>query len=38
MPSLAATAMHLVAWHGPVEQLFVHLLVLQPRLAFTDVA
>jgi len=25
----------LVAWHGPVEQLFVHPLVLDPRKAFT---
>ena len=25
----------LVRWHGPVEQLFVHPLVLRPRLAFT---
>lgn len=28
-------AQHLVAWHGPVEELFVHPLVLQPSLAFT---
>jgi hypothetical protein len=26
----------LVRWHGPVEQLFVHPLVLRPRLAFTS--
>ncbi|GAB4003113.1 polysaccharide deacetylase family protein [Nocardioides ultimimeridianus] len=27
-------AQHLVAWHGPVEGIFVHPLVLQPQLAF----
>jgi hypothetical protein len=27
---------HLVAWHGPVEELFVHPLVLNPKLAFTN--
>src|SRR3954469_24272638 len=26
----------LVRWRGPVEQLFVHPLVLRPQLAFTD--
>jgi hypothetical protein len=26
----------LVAWHGPVEQLFFHTLVVRPDLAFTD--
>lgn len=26
----------MVAWHGPVEEMFVHPLVLNPRLAFTD--
>jgi hypothetical protein len=26
----------MVAWHGPVEELFVHPLVLHPRLAFTS--
>lgn len=25
----------MVAWHGPVEEMFVHPLVLRPRLAFT---
>jgi len=30
-----APRVRLVAWHGPVEQLFVHPLVLRPRLAFT---
>jgi hypothetical protein len=31
----ASPGPQLVAWRGPVEQLFVHPLVLQPRLAFT---
>lgn len=26
----------LVAWHGPVEEVFVHPLVLEPKRAFTD--
>ena len=30
------SAVPLVAWHGPVESLFVHPLVLEPRLAFTS--
>jgi hypothetical protein len=30
-----APAVRLVRWHGQVEQLFVHPLVLDPRLAFT---
>lgn len=29
-------APRLVAWHGPVGQIFVHPLVLRPQLAFTD--
>jgi hypothetical protein len=33
-PSQAPVAQRLVAWHGPVEELFVHPLVLQPELAF----
>jgi hypothetical protein len=31
-----ATAAHLIAWHGPVLGVFVHPLVLDPRLAFTQ--
>jgi hypothetical protein len=27
---------HLVRWHGPIEHIFFHPLVIQPRLAFTD--
>jgi hypothetical protein len=34
-PSPPAPA-QLVDWHGPVEELFVHPLVLEPRLAFTN--
>ena len=34
--SPAAPTVHLVRWHGQVEQLFVHPLVLRPRLAFTS--
>ena len=37
-PTPAAThppGVRLVRWHGPVEQLFVHPLVLRPELAFT---
>jgi hypothetical protein len=34
-PAISPTA-RLVGWHGPVEQLFVHPLVLRPELAFTD--
>jgi hypothetical protein len=30
------TAPRLVAWHGPVEHLFFHTLVIRPELAFTD--
>lgn len=33
-PSLPAIPLR--AWHGPVEQLFVHPLVINPRLAFTN--
>jgi len=33
-PPSAPSAQSLVAWHGPVEELFVHPLVLQPALAF----
>ena len=29
-------AVHLVAWHGPVEHVFFHPLVVDPRLAFRD--
>ncbi len=29
-------AVRMVRWHGPVEELFVHPLVLEPRLAFTS--
>jgi hypothetical protein len=32
----ASPAQTLVRWHGQVEQLFVHPLVLNPRLAFTE--
>ena len=31
-----APSVALVRWHGPVEQLFVHPLVLRPELAFTS--
>lgn len=33
--STSTTAQTLVAWHGPVEHLFFHTLVIDPRLAFT---
>jgi hypothetical protein len=35
VPSHVAPAVRLVPWRGPVEQLFVHPLVLRPQLAFT---
>jgi len=37
-PAVTATVprVRLVRWHGPVEQLFVHPLVLRPALAFTN--
>jgi hypothetical protein len=31
-----APPVHLVRWHGPVEHLFFHTLVIRPRLAFRD--
>jgi hypothetical protein len=31
-----ATAAHLVRWHGPVEHLFFHTLVIRPELAFRN--
>jgi hypothetical protein len=34
-PAPPAPTVRLVAWHGPVEELFVHPLVIRPRLAFT---
>jgi len=34
--TIAAPRPDLVAWHGPVEELFVHPLVLDPKLAFTS--
>lgn len=34
-PVAHAVAAPMVAWHGPVEELFVHPLVLEPSLAFT---
>jgi hypothetical protein len=35
-PSAAPSPVALVPWHGPVEQLFFHTLVVRPDLAFTD--
>ncbi|MDT4919640.1 MAG: hypothetical protein QOI15_542, partial [Pseudonocardiales bacterium] len=37
-PSSRPVAPHveMVAWHGPVEELFVHPLVINPELAFTS--
>jgi Polysaccharide deacetylase len=35
-PRTSVPAIPLRAWHGPVEQLFVHPLVINPRLAFTN--
>ncbi|MCU1591460.1 MAG: glycoside hydrolase/deacetylase [Frankiales bacterium] len=35
-PSPPVPPVPLVAWHGPVEQLFFHTLVVRPGLAFTD--
>jgi hypothetical protein len=32
----SAPPIRIVAWHGPVEELFVHPLVIRPRLAFTS--
>ena len=34
-PKPPAPAVRTVPWHGPVEELFVHPLVLRPKLAFT---
>ncbi|HWC34288.1 MAG TPA: hypothetical protein VG650_05605 [Mycobacteriales bacterium] len=34
--TVAAPAERLVRWHGPVMNIFVHPLVLQPKLAFTS--
>jgi hypothetical protein len=31
-----ASPVHLVRWHGPIEHIFFHPLVIRPRLAFTD--
>ena len=36
IPAPAAQPQPLIAWDGPVEQLFVHPLVLDPGLAFTN--
>jgi hypothetical protein len=35
-PTPSPSAVRTVAWHGPVEGIFVHPLVLQPKLAFTS--
>ena len=35
-PEPTPPPIRMVAWHGPVEELFVHPLVIRPRLAFTS--
>ena len=35
-PSTAPSPVRLVRWHGPIEHIFFHPLVIRPRLAFTD--